>query len=63
MSTNSLEVAKNMWAISNQVQKTKSMGRFLEMYGELTSNKDLVGFLVTDFGLDTHDVDVGSDGG
>ena len=63
MSTNSSEVAKNMWAISDQVQKQRLMRRFLEMHGELSSNNDFIGFLVTDFGLDTHHTDVGPDGG
>ena len=58
MNANSLEVAKNMWAISNQVQKQKLMHRFLEMHGELTSNNDFAGFLVIEFGLDKNDADV-----
>ena len=63
MSTNSSEVAKNMWAISDQVQKQKLMRRFLDVHRELTSNNDFIGFLVTEFGLDTRLTDVGPDGG
>ena len=62
MSTNSLEVAMNMWAISDQVQKQKLMRRFLEINGELTSNNDFVGFLVTEFGLEKHNADVDTEG-
>ena len=63
MSRNSLEVARNIWAISDQVQKQRLMRRFLEMHGELTSNNDFIGFLVTEFGLDTHHADARPDGG
>lgn len=62
MSTNSLELAMDMWAVSDQVQKQKLMRRFLEIHGELTSDNDFVGFLVTEFGLEKHNADVDTDG-
>ncbi len=62
MSTNSIEVAMNMWAISDQVQKQKLIRRFLEIHGELTSNNDFVGFLVTELGLEKHNANVDTDG-
>ena len=62
MSTATLEMAMNMWAISDQVQKQKLMRRFLEIHGELTTNNDFVGFLVAEFGLDKHNPDVGTEG-
>ena len=58
---NSLEMAMNMWAIADQVQKQKLMRRFLEIHGELTSNNDFVSFLVTEFGREKHNTDVGTD--
>lgn len=63
MSTDSSEVAKNMWAISVKVQKQKLMRRFLETHGELTPKNDFVGFLISELGLDTHNLDVGPAGG
>jgi len=59
MSINAVEVAMNMWAISDQVQKQRLMRRYLEIHGESTSNNDFVGFLVAEFGLDAHTPDAG----
>jgi hypothetical protein len=37
------------------------MGRFDEMRGESTSHNNFAGFLVTESGLDAHNLEVGSD--
>ncbi|MBT8329167.1 MAG: hypothetical protein KJN87_05630 [Desulfofustis sp.] len=62
ISTSSLEAEMSTWAISDQVQKQRLMLRFLKIHGGLTSNNDFVGFLVSEFGLDKHNANVGTDG-
>lgn len=53
MGATNLEMAMTIWATSDQAQKRNMMRKFLETRVALTSENDFIGFIVTEFNLDT----------
>ena len=49
MSMTTLEMAMNLWSISDKSQKLNLMRKFLAKHGELTSKNDFIGFLIGEY--------------
>ncbi len=52
MSNTILEVAMNLWSVSDMSQKQSLMRKFLKKHGELTSINDFLGFLADEFNIE-----------
>ena len=52
MSTTILEVAMNLWSVSDPSQKKRLMRKFLKKHGGLAAKNDFVGFLADEVNIE-----------